>query len=62
MRKKLAIVGFTAVLTLSTALPFIGSTAFADKGGCPNTASATGAANANANSAHGADKQLARNC
>jgi len=34
----------------------------ADRGGCPNAASANGAAHANPNSAHGPAKQEARGC
>ena len=52
MRKKLIAATFAGAILLGTALPFVGSTAFADKGGCPNAAAANGAANANANSAH----------
>jgi hypothetical protein len=34
----------------------------ADKGGCPNVAAGTGATHASDSSAHGAEKQAARNC
>jgi hypothetical protein len=64
MRKKLA--GIRLMLMAATAAGgvLVGnvSTAFADPGGCPNAHSAKGAAHANANSAHGIAKQLARGC
>ena len=63
MPTKISVLG--SALALAAAL-VIGMTAVApssaDKGGCPNAASANGAAHANPNSAHGPAKQAARGC
>ena len=55
---------FLAALAAAAGSSLVGqaATAFADKGGCPNEASAMGASKANARSAHGVAKQLARGC
>src|SRR3990172_2161527 len=63
MHQKLTLIA--AVLSLGTfaGLALVGAhQSFADKGGCPNAASANGAAHANPNSAHGPAKQEARGC
>ena len=50
------------VLTLAAGPTFGGGDVFAANGGCPSVEAANGADHANGNSAHGADKQVARGC
>lgn len=63
MRRKALAVLFAAAVVLggAGALSIVSSVA-AGKGGCPNQAAGYGAAHANASSAHGVDKQVARGC
>jgi len=63
MRQKLSAIAVVLVLGSIAGLAVTGAQhSFADKGGCPNAASANGAAHANENSAHGPAKQEARGC
>lgn len=57
-----AYVALAAGLLASVILLVSPPETFADKGGCPNAASANGAAHANERSAHGPAKQAARGC
>ena len=61
-RKALAILLATALLVAGASALGIVAPAAADKGGCPSEAASNGTAHANANSAHGAEKQATRSC
>jgi hypothetical protein len=52
----------TALAATATIMAMNITAAFADKGGCPNDSAVVGAGKANANSAHGLAKQIARDC
>jgi outer membrane biosynthesis protein TonB len=53
----------SAALVVALSIAFVGAGAsLADKGGCPNSNSGTGASRADDNSAHGPDKQSEREC
>ncbi len=63
MRKNVVSLLFVSALLLAAAVALSGATTTsAGKGGCPNPATANGAAHANANSALGPVKQEARGC
>jgi hypothetical protein len=61
-RKTLAVLFAAAVVLGGAGAPSIVSSVAADEGGCPHEAAGNGAAHANAKSAHGVDKQVARGC
>jgi hypothetical protein len=63
MNKSIPLLVVLSAILVAAAILVVGAGAsVADKGGCPNANSKNGASHANANSAHGQDKQGERGC